>query len=156
MRSSLLGYSAILALLVASPAPAADRTIHFGDGGERNASAGYLGATISLFRSSEGRSRPSLRFGAGIRHQPLRSASVAIVPPSTVEFRATSGTDHGLYLGGKRLTLAEDEGGPDAGQVLLIVAGFAAAALLVSQIASSDDGDDDEDNRCRIEPWLCQ
>ncbi|MCL6698294.1 hypothetical protein LZ496_05800 [Sphingomonas sp. NSE70-1] len=67
-----------------------------------------------------------------------------------------SGKDQGLYFGGKRLALAEDEDGPDAGEVLLIVAGLAAAALLVTQVASSDDGNDDEDERCLVEPWLCQ
>ena len=156
MRPSLLGQSVILAMLVASPAAGADRMIHFGDGGESSVSAGYLGATLSLFRSNEGSSRPGLRFGAGIRHQPLRAASVAIAPPTTVEFRVNSGKDHGLYFGGKRLALTKDGGGPDAGEVILIVAGVAAAALLVTQIASSDDDSDDDEGRCRIEPWLCQ
>lgn len=145
-RSSLV-IAAVMGASLVSPAVAADRMAILDYGYDRTATAGYAGATLSLLRSREGQARPVLRFGAGMRHK-LNSASSAGMASNLVEFRLAGPGNDGLYLGGRRLSAAEGNGGLHTGQVFLIVAGIAAAALLVTQVAGSDNDDDEE--RCLL------
>jgi hypothetical protein len=151
MRPDLLGYTVLLGALLANPAAAADRMAMFDHGSEQNVAAGYVGATVSLLRSGDRKAEPSLSFGAGMRYTSRTELSAAM-PSSALEFRLTAPGHGGLYIGGRRLAAAEGQGGLNAGEVLLIVAGIAASAFLVSQLADSED---DDDERCFIEPELC-
>lgn len=152
MRRYLIGYAALIGLLISCPANAADRMAILDHGSDRFVPSSFVGASISLTRTAEGNARSSLRFGASKLH---RAGSAGITQfPATVEIRFTGAESEGLYIGGHRLSAAEAEKGPKAGQILLIVAGIAAWALLVTQIAGSDD-DDDGGERCMVEPWLC-
>ena len=153
MRPCLFGHALALGSLLAFPATAADRMVYFDPGHERIVAAGYVGVTFSMAQSSERKPKSSLRFGAGLRHQPRAALPASASAPSTFELR-WAGTRHsGLYIGGRGLGAAQGNGGPKASEVLLILAGVAASAFLVTQLAGSDDDDDDE--RCFIEPELC-
>lgn len=153
MRPCLFVHAFAIGACLAHPAAAADRMAIYDYGNERNFAAGHVGVTISLLQSRDRQSQPGLRFGAGLRYRPQAALSDVSLPPSMFEFRWSGTRPDGLYIGGRSFAATDGNGGLKTGQVALIVAGIAVSAFLVTQLASSDDDNDDE--RCFIEPELC-
>jgi hypothetical protein len=147
--------AATLACLSASPVAAANPGDYFPAHSQQTRVGAYVGATISLLRTSRDSIGPSLRLGIGSRQQSSPVATELIGAPRTsvTELDLTASRRPQFYLGGRNLSAAEGSGGWGTGEVMLAIAGAAGAILLVTAVAGSDDDDDDE--QCMIEPELC-
>jgi len=146
--------AAISACLSASPAAAANLDNYFPGHSEHERVGAYVGATVSILRSGRGPAAPSLRLGIGSHRQSGLGSTGLIAEPrsSVVELDLTSKRRPELYLGGRSLSAAENGNGWGTGEVILAIAGAAGAVFLITALA--DSGDDDDD-RCLIEPELC-
>ena len=145
--------AAALACLAASPAPAADPNMFLHEQSGRTRVGGYVGLTFSLMRTDRREQVPSLRLGMGARQSAGAASPALFSAPRSLELGLSAKGSPNLYLGGRRLSVAEGGGGWGTGETLLAIAGVAAVVVLATQLGGSDDDDDDE--QCLIEPELC-
>lgn len=140
--------------LIASPAAAADpRNISHIMSDHRSGIGPYVGLSITI-RSDEGENAtPRLGLAAGLGYDLLKGQATAGGGHAPlIELQPQAGSAE-IFLRGRPLHAAEKGGGIGAGKILLAIAVAAGAALLVSQAIDSDEDEDDE--RCLIEPALC-
>lgn len=143
----------MIGFILSAPANAADPNRLFFDRGEQARPSAYLGTTVSLARNARHELAPAVRLGIGVRHRSMAGfTAFGAANNALLELDPVAGKGSMVYFGGRRLAAAEGEGGIGAGTILLAVAAAAAGVLVISEIAG---GDDEDDERCLIEPELC-
>lgn len=142
---------AISACLMAHPAMAADPRNAVFANEARSTTSPYVGASISFRGDVQKGLAPRLGLDAGVSQRvPVGSMAIGTATRAPlIELQPKTE----LKVRGRSLSAADKGGSPGVGKILLAIAAAAGAALLVSQLADSDDERDDE--RCMIEPELC-
>jgi hypothetical protein len=154
MKIGLYFKAVVIGSLIATPALAADpRNLAFSDQLHGSAST-YVGVSVSLNGNRTKGLSPAFGLDAGVRPRGLESRPSTSLASRTPLFElqpAAGGAE--IRLRGRSLSATGKGDGFGAGTILLAIAAAAGAVFLVSEIADSDN--DHDDDRCLIEPELC-